>query len=43
MSHHHKTPLSDDDRFARGQIAALAVLIAIAALAALMRFVGMLH
>ena len=43
MSHHHKTPLSDDDRFARGQIAALAVLVAIAAVAALMRLVGILH
>jgi hypothetical protein len=43
MSQHHKTQLSDDDRFARGQIAAFAVLVAIAAVAALMRFVGMLH
>ena len=43
MSHHHKTPLSDDDRFARGQIAAFAVLVAIAAVAALMRLVGILH
>jgi hypothetical protein len=43
MSHHHKIPLSDDDRFARGQIAAFAVLVAIAAIAALMRFVGILH
>jgi hypothetical protein len=43
MSHHHKTPLSDDDRFARGQIAAFAVLVSIAAVAALMRFVGILQ
>jgi len=43
MSHNHKTPLSDDDRFARGQIAAFAFLVAIAAAAALMRFVGILH
>jgi len=43
MSHHHKTPLLDDDRFARGQIAVFAVLVVIAAVAALLRVVGMLH
>lgn len=43
MSHHHKPGLSDDDRFARGHIMAFAVLVAIAAAAALMRFVGILH
>lgn len=43
MSHHRKTRLSEDDRFERGQIAVFALLVAIAAAAALMRIVGILH
>jgi len=43
MSHHRDTRLTQDDHFARGQITVFAVLVVIAAVAALLRVVGMLH
>jgi hypothetical protein len=43
MSHHRKTRLSEDDHFDRGQITVFALLVAIAAVAGLLRVVGILH
>ena len=42
-SHHRETRLSEDDQFDRGQIAVFAILVAIAAVAGLLRVVGVLH
>jgi hypothetical protein len=43
MSHHRKTRLSEDDHFDRGQITVFAFLVAIAAVAGLLRIVGVLN
>jgi hypothetical protein len=42
ISHHRKAGLSDDEHFNQAQTTVFAVLVAIAAVAGLMRFVGVL-